>query len=203
MYKKYLKRLLDVILSLILIIFLSPIMLIIFFVVWVSIGYPIFSQKRPGLNNKIFTLYKFKTLKDTSKYMLDKKRQNMVGNFLRRTGLDELPQLFNILENTMSFVGPRPLLIKYLKIKEFKNHYRNKIKPGVTGLAQIESFNVSAKNNNQKWRKQFLLDKNYCNNQSFKLDIKILFLTSIKFITFKKKDFHNIKEEKLSKKHFK
>lgn len=203
MYKNYFKRLLDVILSSILIIFLSPIMFIIFFVVWVSIGYPIFSQKRPGLNNKIFTLYKFKTLKDISKYIPNKKRQNMVGNFLRRTGLDELPQLFNILENTMSFVGPRPLLIKYLKIKEFKNHYRNKIKPGVTGLAQIESFNVSTKNKNQKWRKQFLLDKYYFNNQSFKLDIKILFLTSIKFITFKKKDFHYIKEEKLSRKHFK
>ena len=140
MYKNYFQRLLDVILSSILIIFLSPIMFIIFFVVWVSIGYPIFSQKRPGLNNKIFTLYKFKTLKDISKYIPNKKRQNMVGNFLRRTGLDELPQLFNILENTMSFVGPRPLLIKYLKIKEFKNHYRNKIKPGVTGLAQIEVF---------------------------------------------------------------
>jgi len=203
MYQKYFKRLFDIIFSLILIIFFLPFMILIFFLVWFFIGFPIFSQRRPGLNNKIFTLYKFKTLKDISKHMPNKKRQNMVGNFLRRTGLDELPQLFNILENTMSFVGPRPLLIKYLKIKEFKNHYRNKIKPGVTGLAQIESFNVSTKNNNQKWRKQFLLDKNYCNNQSFKLDIKILFLTLIKFITFKKKDFHNIKEEKLSRKHFK
>jgi len=203
MYQLFFKRLFDIIFSIFLIIVLLPVMIFIFFLVWCMIGFPIFAQKRPGLNNKIFTLYKFKTLKDISKHMPNKKRQNMVGNFLRRTGLDELPQLFNILENTMSFVGPRPLLIKYLKIKEFKNHYRNKIKPGVTGLAQIESFNVSTKNNNQKWRKQFLLDKNYCNNQSFKLDIKILFLTLIKFITFKKKDFHNIKEEKLSRKHFK
>ena len=115
MYRKYFKRLFDIILSLILILLLSPIMVFIFFLVWIVIDFPIFTQKRPGLNNKIFTLYKFKTLYDVSKNVSEKKRQSKMGNFLRKTGLDELPQLFNILENKMSFVGPRPLLVEYLK----------------------------------------------------------------------------------------
>ena len=114
MYPKYFKRLFDIIFSLGLIIFLIPIMIIIFFLVWLLIGYPIFYQKRPGLNNKIFTLYKFKTLYDYSKKISKRSRESKFGNFLRKTGLDELPQLFNVLENNMSFVGPRPLLIEYL-----------------------------------------------------------------------------------------
>ena len=115
MYQKYFKRLFDVIFSSSLILFLFPIMILIFFLVWFVIGYPIFNQKRPGLNNKIFTLYKFKTLYDASKNVSEKRRQSKFGNFLRKTGLDELPQLFNVLENKMSFVGPRPLLVEYLK----------------------------------------------------------------------------------------
>lgn len=115
MYEKYFKRLIDVIFSLILIILLFPVMILIFFLVWIYIGFPIFIQKRPGLNNRIFNLYKFKTLYDAPKNLSENKRQNKVGNFLRKTGLDELPQLFNILKNNMSFVGPRPLLVEYLK----------------------------------------------------------------------------------------
>ena len=99
MYQKYFKRLFDIFLSLTLIIIFAPIMIVIFFLVWFLIGYPIFIQKRPGLNNKIFTLYKFKTLYDISIKVPENKRQSKFGNFLRRTGLDELPQLFNILEN--------------------------------------------------------------------------------------------------------
>ena len=145
MYKRYLKRLFDLLFSIILIVFSSPLMLFLFILVWLKIGFPIFKQKRPGLNNKIFILYKFKTLYDVDKYNFANKRTNKLGNFLRRTGLDELPQLFNVLLNTMSFVGPRPLLIKYLDIKEFEKHNRKKIKPGITGLAQVEIFNTKKK----------------------------------------------------------
>src|SRR5210317_894360 len=111
MYQKYFKRLFDVIVSLNLIVFFFPLMLIIFFMVWILIGSPIFKQKRPGLKNKIFTLYKFRTLVDAAKNICEEKRQTKFGNFLRKTGLDELPQLFNILGNDMSLVGPRPLLL--------------------------------------------------------------------------------------------
>ena len=114
MHQKYFKRLFDIIFSLSLIIILFPVMILVFFLVWLTIGFPIFMQKRPGLDNKIFTLYKFKTLYDPIKNFSEKKRQNKMGNFLRKTGLDELPQLFNILRNNMSFVGPRPLLLEYL-----------------------------------------------------------------------------------------
>ena len=115
MYKKYYKRLFDIILSIILILILLPVMVLIFLLVWLLIGYPIFCQKRPGLNNKIFTIYKFKSLYDASNNLPEALRQNKFGNFLRKTGLDELPQLFNVLENSLSFVGPRPLLEEYLK----------------------------------------------------------------------------------------
>ena len=115
MYQKYFKRLLDITLSLILLFFSFPFMILIFFLVWFVIGFPIFRQKRPGLNNKIFTLYKFKTLYDAPRNISEKKRQCRIGNFLRKTGLDELPQLFNVLENNMSLIGPRPLLVEYLK----------------------------------------------------------------------------------------
>ena len=140
MYQKYFKRLFDVIFSLSLILLLFPIMILIFFLVWFVIGYPIFNQKRPGLNNKIFTLYKFKTLYDVSKNVSEKRRQSKFGNFLRKTGLDELPQLFNVLENKMSFVGPRPLLVEYLK--KYTNHEKKRylVKPGITGLAQIPNL---------------------------------------------------------------
>ena len=149
MYQKYLKRLFDIIFSLILILILIPIMVLIFFLVWIFIGFPIFTQKRPGLNNEIFILYKFKTLYDFTKYISETKRQNTLGNFLRKTGLDELPQLFNILKNDMSFIGPRPLLAEYLKKYTNFEKKRHLVKPGITGLAQI--------NPEQKYKARYFL----------------------------------------------
>ncbi len=167
-------------------------MVLIFFIVWIFIGFPIFIQKRPGLYNKTFTIYKFKTLHDFSNNISAKKRKNKVGNFLRITGLDELPQLFNILSNKMSFVGPRPLLLKYLKFKNFRNHERSKCKPGVTGLAQIQSFeNYNSKRRRSKWQIQFSLDKEYYYKMSLNLDIIIILKTFIKFFKLNKVDYFN------------
>ena len=189
MYQKYLKRLFDIIFSLILILILIPIMVLIFFLVWIFIGFPIFTQKRPGLNNEIFILYKFKTLYDFTKYISETKRQNTLGNFLRKTGLDELPQLFNILKNDMSFIGPRPLLAEYLKKYTNFEKKRHLVKPGITGLAQINPEPSGVK----FWSKSIKLDIFYVNNISFILDIKILLKTAI-LVLSKKKQYKDFKK---------
>lgn len=186
MYKKYFKRLLDIIVSLILLFFSFPVMIIIFFLVWIFIGFPIFMQKRPGLNNKIFTLYKFKTLYDNTKNTPESKRQSKLGNFLRQTGLDELPQLFNVLKNNMSLIGPRPLLVEYLKKYSRHEKKRHLVKPGITGLAQVNPELSGFKS----WGKSIKLDIYYVNNKSFFLDIQILFKTLI-LVLFKKKQFED------------
>ena len=188
MYQKYFKRLFDIIFSLILILILIPIMVLIFFLVWIFIGFPIFTQKRPGLNNKIFTLYKFKTLYDSSKNGSENTRQNKVGNFLRKTGLDELPQLFNILENNMSLVGPRPLLVEYLKKYTSYEKKRHIVKPGISGLAQVNP----ELNGVKSWSKSIKLDIYYVNNISFILDMQIL-LKTLKLIFSKKKQYNDFK----------
>ena len=189
MYKKYFKRFLDIILCLILIIFLFPFMILLFLLIWFMIGFPIFKQKRPGLNSKIFTLYKFKTLYDASKNIHESKRQNSLGNFLRKTGLDELPQLFNILENKMSLVGPRPLLLEYLNKYSSYEIKRHLVKPGITGLAQVNPELSGLKS----WNKSIKLDIYYIKNVSFFLDIQILFKT-IELILFKKKQYKDFKK---------
>jgi len=189
MYQKYFKRLFDIILSSVLILFFSPMMVLLFFLIWIFIGFPIFFQKRPGLNDKIFTVYKFKSLYDADKNFSENKRQNKLGNFLRKTGLDELPQLFNVFKNNMSFVGPRPLLIEYLKKYTVFEKKRHLVKPGITGLAQV-SPEPSGK---KSWNKSIKLDIFYVNNVSFFLDIEILFKTLI-LILFKKKQYKDFKK---------
>jgi undecaprenyl phosphate N,N'-diacetylbacillosamine 1-phosphate transferase len=189
MYHKYFKRLFDIIFGLILVIFLLPIMALIFFIVWATIGFPIFAQKRPGLNGKVFTLYKFKTLYESAKNVSESKRQNKIGNFLRKTGLDELPQLFNVLENNMSLVGPRPLLIEYLKKYSKYENKRHLVKPGITGLAQVNPDPSGVKS----WKKSIKLDVYYATNLNFYLDIKILFKT-VELILFKKKQYKDFKK---------
>ena len=189
MYQKYFKRLFDIILSSVLILFLFPLMILIFFLVWIFIGFPIFFQKRPGLNDRIFILYKFKSLYDANKNFSEEKRQNKFGDFLRKTGLDELPQLFNVLKNDMSFVGPRPLLIEYLNKYTPYEKKRHLVKPGITGLAQISPEPSGIKS----WNKSIKLDIFYVNNVSFFLDIEILFKTLI-LVLFKKKQYQDFKK---------
>jgi lipopolysaccharide/colanic/teichoic acid biosynthesis glycosyltransferase len=164
-------------------------MILIFFLVWVFIGFPIFVQRRPGLHNKSFKFYKFKTLYDAPNTVSEKKRQNTLGNFLRKTGLDELPQLFNILNNTMSLVGPRPLLTEYLLRYSNYEKKRHLVKPGITGLAQVNPDPSGIK----LWKKSIKLDIYYVTHISFLLDIKIL-LETFKVIISRKKQYQDFKK---------
>ena len=185
MYAKYIKRILDFILSLLAIIILSPVMLIIYILVRIKLGKPaIFKQQRPGKNEKIFTLYKFRTMtdkKDESGNLLpDSERLTKFGKALRSTSLDELPELFNILKGDMAIVGPRPLLIRYLPYYTEKEKHRHDVRPGLTGLAQINGRNTT------NWTERFKLDLEYAQNVSLIKDIKIVFKTIMKVL--KKQD---------------
>mgnify|MGYP003565198265 CR=1 FL=1 len=178
MYKKYFKRLLDVILSLILIILLSPVMLIIAMLVRIKLGSPvIFKQKRPGRDEKIFTMYKFRTMankRDEKDELLpDEIRLTSFGKALRSTSLDELPELFNVLLGDMSMVGPRPLLIQYLDVYNNHQRRRHNVRPGLTGWAQVNGRNAL------EWEQKFKYDVEYVDNLSFLLDMKIIWLTAI------------------------
>jgi undecaprenyl phosphate N,N'-diacetylbacillosamine 1-phosphate transferase len=180
-YKKYIKRPMDFILSLLAIIALSPVILITAFLVRVKLGSPVlFRQKRPGLNEKIFTINKFRTMtdkKDENGALLpDEVRLTKFGKFLRSTSLDELPELFNILKGDMSIVGPRPLLIQYLPLYNEHQKRRHEVRPGLSGLAQIRGRNALS------WDDKFNLDVEYVDNISFKGDWKIIFLTIYKAI---------------------
>jgi undecaprenyl phosphate N,N'-diacetylbacillosamine 1-phosphate transferase len=144
-------------------------------------GRPIlFQQKRPGLYGKIFSIYKFRTMtneKDSKGNLLpDEKRLVGLGKFIRSTSFDELPQIFNVLKGEMSFVGPRPLLIEYLELYNDKQKRRHDVKPGITGWAQVNGRNAIS------WEKKFEYDVWYVDNQSFWLDIKILWLTFLKVV---------------------
>lgn len=176
MYQKFFKRLLDIIISLIGIICFSPLLLIIYILVLIFMGYPaIFKQPRPGKNEKIFNLYKFRTMtnkKDKNgKLLPDDKRLPKFGKILRKTSLDELPELFNILFGQMSFIGPRPLLVEYLEYYTKEEHHRHDVTPGLTGWAQVNGRNLV------NWNKKFKLDLEYVNNVTFKMDMKVVFLT--------------------------
>lgn len=176
LYKNYFKRLMDFILSLIAIIVLSPVLLVVALLVRIKLGSPvIFKQKRPGLNEKIFTLYKFRTMTDErdekGELLTDGERLTKFGKFLRSTSLDELPELFNILKGDMSIIGPRPLLVQYLPLYNEHQKHRHDVRPGLSGWAQINGRNAIS------WEDKFNLDIEYVNNISFLLDLKIIFLT--------------------------
>lgn len=176
MYKKFFKRFFDIILSLIAIIILSPVYLIISILVFIFMGWPIlFKQPRPGKNEKIFNMYKFRTMtnkKDKDGNLLpDEQRLPKFGRFLRKTSLDELPEMFCILTGTMSFIGPRPLLVEYLPYYTKEEHHRHDVRPGLTGLAQANGRNLV------NWDDRFKLDLEYVNNVSLKMDLSIVMKT--------------------------
>ncbi len=173
------KRIFDIIFSTFLILLLSPIFLILYILIYWSMGDPvIFKQRRPGYKEKIFTLYKFRTMTNdrapSGELLSDEARLKGVGKFIRSLSIDELPQLFNVLKGDMSFVGPRPLLEEYLPLYNQRQRKRHDVLPGITGWAQINGRNAIS------WREKFEYDLWYVENCSFKLDLKILFLTILK-----------------------
>ena len=175
------KSIFDKTLALFLIILFSPIYVVVSLLIFFKMGSPIlFRQKRPGYKEKIFGIYKFRTMtneKDEFGNLLpDYKRLIGIGKFIRSTSLDELPQLFNVLKGEMSFVGPRPLLEEYLPLYNEKQKRRHDVKPGITGWAQVNGRNAIS------WEQKFDYDVWYVDNQSFWLDIKILWLTFLKVV---------------------
>ncbi|WML59299.1 sugar transferase [Neobacillus sp. PS2-9] len=175
------KRMMDVLISLLLFVLFAPILFIVAILVKYKLGSPIlFRQQRPGLNGRPFFLYKFRTMtdwKDSRGVLLpDEKRLTSFGSFLRRFSLDELPQLMNVLKGDLSLVGPRPLLMEYLPLYTEEQAKRHLVRPGITGWAQVHGRNAIT------WEEKFKLDVWYVNHQTLVLDIKILFLTVKKVI---------------------
>jgi lipopolysaccharide/colanic/teichoic acid biosynthesis glycosyltransferase len=172
----YIKSNLDFFSALLILIMLCPIILALTVILWFqNNGQPFFRQKRPGYLERSFYLTKFKSMSDQrdekGQLLPDKKRLTKVGKFIRKTSLDEIPQLFNVLKGEMSIVGPRPLLIKYLPLYSPEQSRRHEVKPGITGWAQVNGRNSIS------WKRKFELDVYYVDHQSFWLDLKILWLT--------------------------
>lgn len=191
MYPKIIKRMLDILASLILLLLLSPILVVItLLLIIANNGQPFFYQMRPGKNERLFKVVKFKSMNDKKdkdgNLLPDMKRITAVGNFIRNTSLDELPQLFNVLSN-MSLIGPRPLLIYYLPLYNQEQRQRHLLRPGITGWVKVNGRNAIS------WDEKFAFDIYYVKNCSFGLDLKILWLTFIKVI---KKDGISATEEK-------
>ena len=192
MYRKFFKRVFDIIISLIFILCFWWLYIVIAILVKVKLGSPIlFKQDRPGLNEKIFKMYKFRTMtdeKDKLGYLLpDAERLIPFGKFLRTTSLDEIPELWNVLKGEMSLVGPRPLLIEYLGFYTIEENKRHNVKPGITGWAQINGRNALS------WEEKFKYDIEYVNRVSFFFDLKIIFYTIKKVM--KKEDISDFKNE--------
>ncbi|MDY3530401.1 sugar transferase [Riemerella anatipestifer] len=176
MYKFFLKRILDFSLALIGFIILFPVFIIVMILLTISSeGKPFFFQKRPGLNERIFSIIKFKTMNDKKdaqgNLLSDAERLTVVGKFVRKTSLDEIPQLLNVIKGDMSLIGPRPLLPQYLPLYNEEQKKRHNVRPGITGWAQVNGRNAIS------WQQKFEYDAWYVHNLSLSLDIKILFLT--------------------------
>lgn len=176
MYQSFFKRPIDVLFSFIAIIILSPVLLIVSLLIRIKLGSPVlFKQKRPGCNEQVFTMFKFRTMTnhvgENGDLLPDSIRLTNFGKFLRNTSLDELPELFNILKGDMSIIGPRPLLVQYLPLYNAHQRKRHKVRPGLTGLAQVNGRNAI------NWKEKFDFDVEYVGNIKFLGDLKIFFLT--------------------------
>ena len=185
LYNKYIKRILDILISLTFIILFSWLYLILVILVRIKLGSPVlFCQKRPGYKEKIFTLYKFRTMTDkrdeNGTLLPDSERLTKFGSMLRSTSLDELPEMFNILKGDMSLIGPRPLLVEYLPYYTEEERLRHSVRPGLTGLAQVSGRNYLA------WDKRLAKDVEYVNHISFIMDVRIIIKTIM--VVFKKED---------------
>lgn len=172
-YEKYVKRILDILFSMLFLILFWWLILVIALLVKIKLGSPvIFKQPRPGKNEKIFNMYKFRTMTDerdaNGELLPDDRRLTKFGNFLRKTSCDELLEIFNILKGDMSFIGPRPLLVKYLNRYSEEQHHRHDVRPGLTGYAQVHGRNAIG------WEERFALDLEYVKNITFWGDVKIL-----------------------------
>lgn len=183
MYKNYIKRLFDFIIALVALILLSPIFIVVMIgLYFANQGKPFFFQARPGLNEKIFNIIKFKSMSDTKDsngvLLSDAERLTTIGAFVRKTSLDEIPQLINVLKGDMSLIGPRPMLPEYLPLYTQKHKKRHNVRPGITGLAQVKGRNT------MKFSERFDNDVFYVENLSFLLDLKIILLT-VKSVLFK------------------
>lgn len=176
MYRNFLKRVIDILGALFLLILTSPIIIATAIFIYFKVSRDvIFTQARPGLKEKIFKIYKFKTMSDecdaNGELLPDDQRLGKFGKLIRSLSLDELPQLFNVLKGDMSFIGPRPLLVEYLPIYNETQKHRHDVRPGITGLAQVNGRNAIS------WEKKFEYDVYYAQNLSFMLDVKIALQT--------------------------
>jgi lipopolysaccharide/colanic/teichoic acid biosynthesis glycosyltransferase len=181
MYAGFLKRVIDFVVALICFIMLSPIFVLVTLLLFIANnGVPFFIQRRPGRNEKIFSIVKFKTMNDRrndqGELLPDHERMTAIGNFIRKTSLDEIPQLLNVLKGDMSLVGPRPLLVEYLEIYDVVQRNRHNVRPGITGWAQVNGRNAIS------WKQKFEYDVWYVEHISFLLDLKILWMTVVKVI---------------------
>ena len=176
MYKKYIKSIFDFSIAFVAFFFMLPVFVIVLVGLYVANqGKPFFFQIRPGKNEKTFKIIKFKTMNDKKdsdgNLLSDAQRLTKIGNFVRKTSLDELPQLLNVLKGDMSLIGPRPLLPEYLPLYNETQRKRHEVKPGITGWAQVNGRNAIS------WQQKFDFDVWYVNHVSFLLDCKIVFLT--------------------------
>ncbi|MCI8926151.1 MAG: sugar transferase [Lachnospiraceae bacterium] len=176
MYGKFVKRFLDIFISLTAIVLLSPLLLLLWILVRSKLGKPaLFTQQRPGKNEKIFKLYKFRSMTDErddkGELLPDEVRLTSFGKLLRASSLDELPELFNILKGDMSLIGPRPLLVRYLPYYTSQERHRHDVRPGLTGLAQVNGRNALG------WEERFAFDLEYVNRLTLGMDLKIIGMT--------------------------
>jgi len=181
MYRHFIKNLLDFFIAFTALLVLSPLLIpIIVLLALANRGKPFFFQKRPGKNERIFSIIKFKTMTDekdrNGNLLPDDKRLTGVGKFVRKTSIDEIPQLINVLKGDMSLIGPRPLLPQYLPLYSERQKKRHEVKPGITGWAQVNGRNAIS------WTKKFEYDVWYVENLSFGLDVSIIFKTIKKVI---------------------